>query len=174
MIRAHTYSVVMRDPETGRFGVAVQSHWFNVGRIVPWVRPGVGAVATQSMVDPRYGLRGLELMRSGLSAMQVLETLVSEDPSPNIRQVAMIVTFDATNWWLPVTVTLEADPYYERPPGREDVKIFGVRDHLLADLAAIENGRSIVPSGWQGDFEAFHLRHPVVGFEVDLAVVMGG
>ena len=85
-----TYSIVARDPDTGEMGVAVQSHWFSVGPLVAWAEAGVGAVATQSMVDPRYGLRGLELMRSGLSAMQVLETLVSEDPSPNIRQVAMI------------------------------------------------------------------------------------
>ena len=61
----HTYSIVARDPATGDLGVAVQSHWFCVGCIVAWAEPGVGAVATQSFVDPSYGPRGLELMRAG-------------------------------------------------------------------------------------------------------------
>ncbi len=57
-----TYSIVARDSLTGQLGVAVQSHWFSVGPIVPWVEPGIGAVATQSLVDPAYGPLGLELM----------------------------------------------------------------------------------------------------------------
>ena len=48
----HTYSIVARDPATGEMGVAVQSHWFSVGSIVTWAEAGVGAVATQSFVDP--------------------------------------------------------------------------------------------------------------------------
>ena len=55
-----TYSIVARDSLSGQLGVAVQSHWFSVGPIVPWARPGVGAVATQSLVDPAYGPLGLE------------------------------------------------------------------------------------------------------------------
>ncbi len=62
------YSIVARDPETGEMGVAVQSHWFSVGPIVPWAEAGVGAVATQSLVDPAYGPLGLELMRRGRTA----------------------------------------------------------------------------------------------------------
>jgi uncharacterized Ntn-hydrolase superfamily protein len=50
-----TYSIVARDPATGAFGVAVQSHWFGVGSIVPWVQPGAGAVATQSIPELRHG-----------------------------------------------------------------------------------------------------------------------
>ena len=65
---AHTYSIVARDPATGDFGVAVQSHWFQVGPIVPWAEAGVGAVATQSFVKVEYGPRGLELMKGGKSA----------------------------------------------------------------------------------------------------------
>ena len=65
---AHTYSIVARDPETGQLGVAVQSHWFSVGAVVPWVEAGVGAVATQSIVEVSYGPLGLELMRAGKSA----------------------------------------------------------------------------------------------------------
>ena len=60
-----TYSIVARDPQTGQMGVAVQSHWFSVGPIVPWAEAGVGAVATQSFVDPSYGSLGLEMMRIG-------------------------------------------------------------------------------------------------------------
>ena len=58
-----TYSIVARDARTSELGVAVQSHWFSVGSIVPWAEAGVGAVATQSLVDPAYGPLGLELMR---------------------------------------------------------------------------------------------------------------
>src|SRR5688572_24327801 len=57
-----TFSIVARDPETGDIGVAVQSHYFSVGPIVPWAEPGVGAVATQSLVEVSYGPKGLELM----------------------------------------------------------------------------------------------------------------
>src|ERR1700754_2839098 len=56
----HTFSIVARDPETGELGVAVQSHWFSVGSIVTWARPGVGAVATQSVAEPAYGPRLLD------------------------------------------------------------------------------------------------------------------
>src|SRR5436190_5244570 len=86
----HTYSIVARDPETGEMGVAVQSHYFSVGPIVPWAESGVGAVATQSLVLVDYGPRGLELMRSGMTAKQALDALTSVDPGAGGRQVAMI------------------------------------------------------------------------------------
>jgi len=89
----HTYSIVARDPATGEMGVAVQSHWFSVGSIVTWAEAGVGAVATQSLVDPAYGPRGLELMRQGVPAAKALAQLVAADTGRNGRQVAMI---DAT------------------------------------------------------------------------------
>ncbi len=54
----HTYSIVARDPRTGDLGVAVQSHWFSVGGVVTWAEAGVGAIATQSFSDPRYGALG--------------------------------------------------------------------------------------------------------------------
>jgi uncharacterized Ntn-hydrolase superfamily protein len=88
--RAHTYSIVARDAATGEIGVAVQSHWFSVGSIVTWAEAGVGAVATQSFVEPAYGPRGLELMRRGIAAPEALKQLVAGDPLPNGRQVAMI------------------------------------------------------------------------------------
>ncbi len=85
-----TYSIVARDPETGEMGVAVQSHWFSVGPIVPWAEAGVGAVATQSLVDPSYGPLGLELMRTGRSATAALKSLLAGDEGRAVRQVAMI------------------------------------------------------------------------------------
>jgi len=88
-----TYSIVARDAETGEMGVAVQSHWFSVGSIVTWAEAGVGAIATQSFVEPAYGPRGLELMRSGLSAVQALGALTLVDTGRDVRQVAFI---DAT------------------------------------------------------------------------------
>jgi uncharacterized Ntn-hydrolase superfamily protein len=86
----HTFSIVARDKTTGELGVAVQSHWFSVGSVVPWAEAGVGAVATQSMVDPAYGPLGLELMRRGKSAPEALRGLLASDPRNAVRQVAMI------------------------------------------------------------------------------------
>ncbi len=86
----HTYSIVARDPETGELGVAVQSHWFSVGSTVPWAEAGVGAVATQSFVDPTYGKLGLDLMRAGRAAPEALAGLLAADSASQVRQVAMI------------------------------------------------------------------------------------
>jgi uncharacterized Ntn-hydrolase superfamily protein len=85
-----TYSIVARDPATGEMGVAVQSHWFSVGSVVPWAEAGVGAVATQSMVDPSYGPLGLDMMRFGRSAPDTLAALVAGDEGREVRQVAMV------------------------------------------------------------------------------------
>jgi uncharacterized Ntn-hydrolase superfamily protein len=71
-------------------GVAVQSHWFSVGSLVPWAEAGVGAVATQSFVEPAYGPLGLELIRSGRSAEEALRALVSTDADEEVRQVGMV------------------------------------------------------------------------------------
>jgi len=86
----HTYSIVARDPHSGQLGVAVQSHWFSVGSLVPWARAGVGAIATQSFVEVRYGASGLDLLASGLSASRTLDALLAADGNPGVRQVAMI------------------------------------------------------------------------------------
>jgi uncharacterized Ntn-hydrolase superfamily protein len=86
----HTYSIAARDPTTGQLGVAVQSHYFCVGGVVTWAEAGVGVVATQAMVEPAYGPRGLELMRAGSSAPEALAKLAAADPGRDIRQVAMV------------------------------------------------------------------------------------
>jgi uncharacterized Ntn-hydrolase superfamily protein len=87
---AHTYSIVARDSATGELGVAVQSHYFSVGPIVPWAEAGVGAVATQSLVLVDYGPRGLDLMRAGMTAQQALDSLVRADAHNEGRQVGMV------------------------------------------------------------------------------------
>ncbi len=85
-----TYSIVARDKKTGEFGVAVQSHYFQVSPAVPWAQAGVGAVATQSMVNLSYGPLGLELLQAGYSAEQALRALTAGDPKAEVRQCAIV------------------------------------------------------------------------------------
>lgn len=88
-----TYSIVARDPDTGELGVAVQTRWPNVGSIVPWAEPGVGAVATQSFAEESYGPLGLGRMRDAMAPAEALEALLADDPGRDTRQVGMV---DAT------------------------------------------------------------------------------
>jgi uncharacterized Ntn-hydrolase superfamily protein len=85
-----TYSIVARDKDTGEFGVAVQSHYFQVGPVVPWARSGIGAVATQSQVNVSFGPLGLDLLQAGLTAEQTLKALLAGDPGAENRQVALV------------------------------------------------------------------------------------
>ena len=85
-----TYSIVALDAKTGQLGVAVQSHWFSVGTVVPWAKAGVGAVATQSIAEPSYGPKGLALMEQGIPADEALQSLLAKDLGKNVRQVAMV------------------------------------------------------------------------------------
>jgi len=85
-----TYSIVARDPSSGELGVAVQSHFFGVGSVVSWAEAGVGAVATQSLVEPAFGPRGLELMRDGSSAPAALQQMIESDEEEAVRQVALV------------------------------------------------------------------------------------
>jgi uncharacterized Ntn-hydrolase superfamily protein len=88
--RQGTYSIVARDPQTGELGVAVQSHWFSVGPIVPWAQPGVGAVATQANARAAYGPEALELLARGASAQEALAELLARDDGSHGRQVAIV------------------------------------------------------------------------------------
>ena len=87
---AHTFSIVARDSESGQMGVAVQSHWFSVGSVVTWAEAGVGAAATQAMVETSYGPLGLDLMRGGKSPAEALKALLTADEGRELRQVAMV------------------------------------------------------------------------------------
>jgi uncharacterized Ntn-hydrolase superfamily protein len=94
-----TYSIAARDAATGEVGVAVQSQAFNAGAAVPWVRPGVGAIATQSFTDRRYGWRGLELLASGVSPADALGELRADDQLAEFRQVGMLRIDGACAQW---------------------------------------------------------------------------
>lgn len=85
-----TYSIVARDPATGELGVAVQTHQMSVGRIVPWLLPGVGAIATQSMANVSFGPTGLRMLREGLSAPHVLRALIAGDDHQHRRQIGLV------------------------------------------------------------------------------------
>lgn len=87
-----TFSIVAYDPVNADWGVAVASRYFSVGSVVPWAEAGVGAVATQANVNCGYGPRGIELLRQGRTAKQVLDQLLAEDQfeGKDGRQVAII------------------------------------------------------------------------------------
>jgi uncharacterized Ntn-hydrolase superfamily protein len=89
-VRRGTYSIVARDAASGELGVAVQSHWFSVGSIVSSARPEVGAVASQSIVEPAYGRRLLDRLEAGEHPEEALSALLAEDESARFRQVGVI------------------------------------------------------------------------------------
>src|SRR6185312_15934791 len=89
-MRHGTYSIVALDPATGELGVAVQSHWFSVGSLCAWARPGVGAVATQSVVEPAHGPRGLDRLAAGEGASAALAGLLAADELADLRQVGIV------------------------------------------------------------------------------------
>jgi uncharacterized Ntn-hydrolase superfamily protein len=91
MPRPHgTYSIVALDPDTGELGVAVQSHWFSVGSLCPWARPGIGAVATQSVVEPAHGPHALDRLERGEDAATSLAGVLADDALAAFRQVGVI------------------------------------------------------------------------------------
>jgi uncharacterized Ntn-hydrolase superfamily protein len=89
-MRHGTYSIVALDPATGELGVAVQSHWFSVGSLCAWARPGVGAAATQSVVEPAHGPHALDRIADGKSASEALAELIAADPLGAVRQVGVV------------------------------------------------------------------------------------
>lgn len=132
----HTYSIVARDPNTGELGVAVQSHWFSVGPIVAWAEAGVGAVATQSFVDPSYGKNGLELMRSGKSAPDTLKELLAKDEAREVRQVAMI----------------DAQGRVDAFTGKNDIQAAG---HIVGDNFSVQANLMLQDTVWPAMARAF-------------------
>lgn len=85
-----TYSIVARDAATGQLGVAVQTHQMGVGRLVPWLIPGIGAIATQSLVNISFGPMGLAMLKQGVAAPSVIDALVASDEGAARRQVAAV------------------------------------------------------------------------------------
>jgi len=132
----HTFSIVARDPDTGELGVAVQSHWFSVGPIVAWAEAGVGAVATQSFVDPSYGKNGLDLMRGGKSAPDTLKELLGKDDAKEVRQVAMI----------------DAQGRVEAWTGRNDIQAAG---HIVGKNFSVQANLMLNEKVWPAMARAF-------------------
>src|SRR3954447_7583695 len=89
-MRHGTYSIVAHDPDTGELGAAVQSHWFSVGSLCIWARPGVGAVATQSVVEPAHGPNTLDRLAAGEDAEAALAGVLATDPLAAVRQVGVV------------------------------------------------------------------------------------
>jgi uncharacterized Ntn-hydrolase superfamily protein len=90
-MRPHgTYSIVAFDPATGEAGAAVQSHWFSVGSLCAWARPGVGAVVTQSVAEPAHGPGVLDRMQAGATARAALAAALAADPLARVRQVGAV------------------------------------------------------------------------------------
>src|SRR6516165_7713245 len=85
-----TYSIAACDLDRKQWGVATQSKFLAVGSVVPWAEPHVGAVATQSYANPRYGPDGLALLREGLSAEEVVERLTAADEGRDHRQLGIV------------------------------------------------------------------------------------
>jgi len=85
-----TYSIVACDLEAQQWGVSVQSKFLSVGSVVPWAEPEVGAIATQAYANPRYGPNGLQLLREGLSAQEVVDRLTGEDEGRDHRQLGVV------------------------------------------------------------------------------------
>src|SRR5215831_20841784 len=85
-----TFSIAACDLDAGQWGVAVQSKFLAVGSVVPWAEPHVGAIATQSYANPRYGPDGLALLRNGQSAQETVDTLTAADDGRDERQVGIV------------------------------------------------------------------------------------
>jgi len=124
-VPVHTFSIVARDSVTGDLGVAVQSHYFAVGPVVPWAEPGVGAVATQSLVEIAYGPKGLALMKAGKPAPDALAELVAADSGRGGRQVAMIDTRGR--------VAAYTGPKCIQPAGHEVGEQFSCQANLMSN-----------------------------------------
>jgi uncharacterized Ntn-hydrolase superfamily protein len=90
MIKLNTFSITARCERTGQFGVAVSTKVPAVGTLCPYAKAKVGAVATQSFVNPYIGINGLRYLEEGLSANEVLARVLEEDPEPELRQVCII------------------------------------------------------------------------------------
>ena len=89
-MRKGTYSIVARDPATGELGVAVQSHWFAVGSVVAWARPGVGAAATQSVAEVAHGPNALDRLRAGSDASSAIAAVLAGDELARFRQLGVV------------------------------------------------------------------------------------
>jgi uncharacterized Ntn-hydrolase superfamily protein len=85
-----TWSIIARDTKTGQFGIAVATRFFAVGARVPYIAAGIGAIATQALVNPYYGIDGLKLLRDGHSPRDVIDALIAADSGHASRQLHLM------------------------------------------------------------------------------------
>jgi uncharacterized Ntn-hydrolase superfamily protein len=126
-----TFSIVAYDSVTQELGVAVQSRYFSVGRVVPWAEAGVGAVATQAGVNPSFGPQGLAMLRSGLSASQTLRALAASDSLWETRQVGIVDAHGESVSWTGSKCLVWA--------GSETGEAFACQGNILAGPAVVAN-----------------------------------
>jgi uncharacterized Ntn-hydrolase superfamily protein len=125
-----TYSIVACDLEAGQWGVAVESKFLAVGSVVPWAEPHVGAIATQSYANPRYGPDGLTLLREGRSAQEVVEALTSADEDRAQRQLGVV---DATGQ----AATFTGDGCHDWAGGRTGER-YTAQGNILVSEATVD------------------------------------
>lgn len=101
----NTFSIVARCPRSGQLGVAVATAVPAVGSICPYIRPGIGAVSTQSWVNPYIALDILELLRQGLSAQDALDRALADDPAADVRQLGVVDAGGSSVVWTGRTCT---------------------------------------------------------------------
>ena len=155
---ASTFSIVALDPESGDLGVAVQSKFFGVGAVVPWVEAGTGAVATQSYANTSFGPRGLGLLREGRSPQEVARKLLEADPETHVTlELERRVRHTSVHNSVGTTVTTKKAPLsitalVERVKGDDVLLIFryfstAVKDEAYQDFAlSIAHNWGSVPS----------------------------
>jgi uncharacterized Ntn-hydrolase superfamily protein len=103
-----TYSIVARDPDTGALGVGLQSHFLAAGSVATFAEAGVGAISSQAFASRQYGPLGLELLRSGFGAEEVLDSLLRLDPRNEVRQVGMVDSDGGSAAWTGSRCVVEA------------------------------------------------------------------
>jgi uncharacterized Ntn-hydrolase superfamily protein len=85
-----TWSLIALDSKAGELGIAAATKFFAVGARIPFIAPKIGAIATQALVNPFYGIDGLEHLRAGYAPSQVLDLLLRADPGHAHRQVHLV------------------------------------------------------------------------------------
>jgi uncharacterized Ntn-hydrolase superfamily protein len=85
-----TWSIIARDTLTGQIGIAVATRFFAVGAIVPHIAAGLGAIATQALINPYYGIDGMTLLREGRAAPDIVKTLIATDSGRESRQLHVL------------------------------------------------------------------------------------
>jgi uncharacterized Ntn-hydrolase superfamily protein len=125
-----TYSIAACDLDAGQWGVATQSKFLAVGSVVPWAQPGVGAIATQAYANPRYGPDGLELLRRGLGAQDVIDRLTAADDGRDHRQLGVV---DATGG----SATFTGGECMDWAGGTAG-PCFAAQGNILVDAATVE------------------------------------